>query len=319
MKNQRKRLHDVNQLYIITIISYMTLSFAVASVKNQLSELASLIITQCILVVPTVVFVIKNKIRIREFLRFKRIKLTNIIVLLFLTFALIPVLNLISSVTLLFTNSPINNMMSTMVKKENFILCLIAVAILPSIFEEGVYRGVFYNEYSKVNLRKGILLSAFMFAVLHMNINQFSYAFLMGIMFILIIEATDSIVAAMIVHFLINAQSLLLIKLRPVIVEWLADQAAKAGASFDKTLVLSNELTANAIKESLPQLILHALVGGLFSVLFIWLLARSNGRTEHIKSLFKRSNSSEQLVTKPLAFTLAFLTAVMVMIELIRI
>ncbi|MDR2090256.1 MAG: CPBP family intramembrane metalloprotease [Clostridiales bacterium] len=86
------------------------------------------------------------------------------------------------------------------------ILDLFLVAALPAVFEELTFRGILLGAY-KDNPKTGVLLSAFLFALMHMNIQQFLYAFVGGIVMGYVVIKTRSIVSSMIIHFCINAFS----------------------------------------------------------------------------------------------------------------
>ena len=92
----------------------------------------------------------------------------------------------------------------------DLIIDLMFTAALPAIFEEFTHRGVLLN-----NLREecgdiyAIVMSAFMFALMHQNIQQFLYTFVGGLILGYLTVYTKSIFPAMFVHFLNNAWSVL--------------------------------------------------------------------------------------------------------------
>ena len=54
---------------------------------------------------------------------------------------------------------------------------------------------------------KAALMSGLIFGLMHLNFNQFSYGFVLGVIFAAVVEASGSIYASMAIHFLINFQS----------------------------------------------------------------------------------------------------------------
>lgn len=80
---------------------------------------------------------------------------------------------------------------------------LIAVAIMPAIIEEILFRGMIYRGIS--NKKLAIIVSAVLFALLHMNFNQMCYAFIMGLAFAFVIYATDNLTVSILLHMLFNA------------------------------------------------------------------------------------------------------------------
>lgn len=85
---------------------------------------------------------------------------------------------------------------------------LIAVAIMPAIIEEVLFRGMIYRGIS--NKKLAIIISALLFAFLHMNFNQMCYAFIMGLAFALVIYMTDNLTVSILLHMLFNAFTVLI-------------------------------------------------------------------------------------------------------------
>ena len=84
------------------------------------------------------------------------------------------------------------------------ILLFIQIAILPAIFEElFIRKGVFGVLRSKGPIF-ACVVSALIFATIHMNISQFTFAFLVGILFGIVRERTGKLYPTMILHFINN-------------------------------------------------------------------------------------------------------------------
>ena len=83
---------------------------------------------------------------------------------------------------------------------------VISVAILPAIIEEFLFRGMIYRGIlNKGNKQIAIIISALLFALLHMNFNQMCYAFVMGLAFAFVIYLTDNLTVSILLHMLFNA------------------------------------------------------------------------------------------------------------------
>lgn len=83
---------------------------------------------------------------------------------------------------------------------------LVVVAILPAIIEEFLFRGMIYRGIAnKSNKKIAIIISALLFAFLHMNFNQMCYAFVMGLVFAIVIYLTDNLSVSILLHMLFNA------------------------------------------------------------------------------------------------------------------
>ena len=126
-------------------------------------------------------------------------------------YAVMPAATLVNAISLKFTTNVIDDTVVEIADKYPMVIGVLALAFLPAVLEECVYRGVLYNEYRKVNIRKAIVLSGLLFGLTHMNLNQFIYAFLLGMVFSIVVEVTDSILSSMILHLVMNGTSVLTI------------------------------------------------------------------------------------------------------------
>ena len=85
------------------------------------------------------------------------------------------------------------------------IINLIFTAVLPGICEETVHRGMLFSEMKKKSVIFAIVMSSLLFGLLHINIYQFFYASILGVILAILTLSTQSIFPAMIVHFMNNA------------------------------------------------------------------------------------------------------------------
>ena len=84
------------------------------------------------------------------------------------------------------------------------IVNVIFTAVLPGICEEIAHRGMLLKSLSPLGASKAIWISALFFGLLHLNIEQFFYATIIGLFLGFLTMVSNSIVPAMIVHFMNN-------------------------------------------------------------------------------------------------------------------
>jgi len=161
---------------------------------------------QMVISIPTLVYLFVTKQDISEVLRIKAISVPTVLFSILAAILCYPIAALISVISSYFIEGGLTDTMS-MVYDAGLGFTLFAVAVLPALGEEILFRGVLYNTYSKVSPRKGILLSAALFALMHMNFYQMFYAFFVGFVFALMMEAADSLLVPMLMHFVFNAVS----------------------------------------------------------------------------------------------------------------
>ncbi len=88
-----------------------------------------------------------------------------------------------------------------------FLINIIVTAVLPGICEETAHRGMLLKGLSGHEQVKALVISSLLFGFMHMNIEQFFYATLIGLLVGYVALICDSIYPAIIVHFMNNALS----------------------------------------------------------------------------------------------------------------
>ncbi len=87
------------------------------------------------------------------------------------------------------------------------ILELFGTAVLPAFCEETLNRGMLLNGNSMSGMKKSILISGFLFGLLHLNIEQVFYASIIGLLLGYLCWGCSSIWPCIIIHFMNNALS----------------------------------------------------------------------------------------------------------------
>lgn len=93
---------------------------------------------------------------------------------------------------------------------KSYFVNLILICLVPAISEELLFRGVLQNLFSKVsqNIWVGISISAFLFALIHLQPFNFLPMFALAFCYGIIAAYTGSLWITMILHFLNNALTL---------------------------------------------------------------------------------------------------------------
>ena len=94
---------------------------------------------------------------------------------------------------------------------DSLAVALISHALLPAVLEEMLFRYLpmrFLSGYSK---KVCILVSAIFFSLMHHNLFSIPYAFVAGVIFMAVDLMFDSLIPSILIHFLNNVLSILLI------------------------------------------------------------------------------------------------------------
>ena len=90
--------------------------------------------------------------------------------------------------------SDIANPIQTLINSSDILLNLIIISIIGPIFEELLFRKLLIDRTIKYGAKISIILSATLFGLMHGNLNQFFYAFLLGGFFSYIYIKTGKII-----------------------------------------------------------------------------------------------------------------------------
>lgn len=291
-----------SNIYQFLTISYFLLGSIVIGFITDLLNLdlpvaVSLAISQLGLVlVPVVVYKIVTKSPIKATFHFQPIDIVNVFLLFGIGFMMLPTLSLINIISQLFVK---NYIADTMIEMTNLpiLLSLLLIGVFPAVFEELSARAIIVSNYRDMPIRTTCIMSGLFFGMLHMNLNQFSYAFAMGAILCLVVHITGSIYASMIIHFTVNATMLLYQNFIFKILNGFGDASEIMTASTDFSPITL-----------IPAILLFVLINCFtipITYMLIKLLAHYNEKGDLMKSnaftkQFLRLNpDSESLILKP--------------------
>ena len=208
---------------------------------------------------------------------FKPLKLSVIAMVILYAVLLIPVTSWLNLLSMLFVRNAFESSQSELTQNALWVN-MIVMAVIPPICEEFTFRGLYYNGYRQRGVWCAILGSALAFGLMHMNFNQFCYAFVPGIALGILLEATGSIFATMTARFVVNGWSTALMAVSKLL------YGASAGSSSTSSGALTTQDMIGVINvySVIAAICIFAAIGVL-----IW-IAKHCGRYEHLKWCFKR-------------------------------
>lgn len=223
MNNEKKLKPIAYGLYFGIVICFVVLrmlsAFNVFAGLGAWSNVLFTIVVQVLLLFGVSVFLFssisKNKIKdTLTFYGYRKISGTTVL-LCFLMGIIVFFLNVFissffSSFLSLFGYKSGSSTLPSSYPMWLLIINLILTAVLPAICEETVHRGMLLNTKMGKNYKWTIIITAILFGLLHMNIDQFFYATIIGIFLGYITVNTKTIYPAIIIHFTNNALSVML-------------------------------------------------------------------------------------------------------------
>ena len=209
------RVQGNGKLLLFTLVSYFFCSFAVKEAANLFgnripflqSTMCNILVSQTGLILPTVCFLWRNKYNPIKFLNIHFLHPLTMILLVVFAYASYPIISLCNYFSLQVSKNVVGGSLSSLFTEYPVWICVIVIAGIPCIVEEVIFRGALYQSYRSAGIIKAGIITAILFGFFHLNINQMSYAVVLGVLFIALNEITGSILSSMIVHFVINGTS----------------------------------------------------------------------------------------------------------------
>ena len=171
-----------------------------------------ILLSQGLIVMPSLIFAICVKASARETLRFRPVKFSTILLTLLYVMCLEPLIMTLNAFTMLFTDNTAVEIANGFTE-ANFSLSymIFIIAIVGPFCEEFVFRGIIFSGLRQSGrILAAIIIQGIMFGFMHLNVNQMAYAVAIGIAFGFLSEVTGSIWPGFAGHFMINCSSTVL-------------------------------------------------------------------------------------------------------------
>jgi membrane protease YdiL (CAAX protease family) len=202
-----KKVTKTNVIFTALILIYIIMTFSIRLIPKRFLTYNLLLVLPEIVILLAALGVAKLlKVDTLKEPKFTAVSIGTCVKSVILAFLCLPLIGAISAITSNISGNTASNAISKVMDNPLW-LNLLLLAVLPALVEEYVFRGLIFLGYKKRNPLKAVLLSAVLFGFMHLNINQFSYAFVLGIVLALLVYATGSIIPGILVHFTINGYS----------------------------------------------------------------------------------------------------------------
>ncbi len=271
----RSRLAGIQYLSMMVVWIIVGLLVSVAKLDQLMNYYSSHALVFLELLIPVVVLLILDHFEVMRGTRMKVIGPKTILWILLLAVILLPVTDFLNLFSQLFVPNEVaaqvkyfEVLTGAVVWEKPIWLNLLYMAVLPGVVEEFLFRGVLFQGFRSCGLFKTAVLTSLMFALAHGNLNQFLYAFAIGLFFAYLVEATGSVYAAMLAHTLLNSVTVILSHLERVLPENISSAIIEAGSTSVRDL-------------SLVYWIVYAIITGacvVLAIIVIRTIARSCGR-----------------------------------------
>ena len=291
----------VNWLFLTTLlVEAAVMAFMYLCSDISLGTIESLLLSQLIVLVPAVLFLFGTRTDPGRLIAHNRPKFTTTLLVVVFTFLCMPAIIAVNAFSMLFVDNEVAGLQSYMLSVPWWQI-LLMVGIIGPVSEEFVFRGVIYHGYKTSQRFVGsMLLSALLFGLTHLNFNQMSYAVLVGIVSVLLLEGSGSIFYSMLFHICINTTN---------VVQMLVQKAQGTIMSQEESMAYIERTMQMPYKQALAVSVsVYAVIAAGAAALagcLLYLIVKKENRVQHMQQLLHGNTGEKRtkLISVPLVIS----------------
>lgn len=291
----------VNWLFLTTLlVEAAVMAFMYLCSDISLGIIESLLLSQLIVLVPAALFLFGTRTDPGRLIAHNRPKFTTTLLVVVFTFLCMPAIIAVNAFSMLFVDNEVAGLQSYMLSVPWWQI-LLMVGIIGPVSEEFVFRGVIYHGYKTSQRFVGsMLLSALLFGLTHLNFNQMSYAVLVGIVSVLLLEGSGSIFYSMLFHICINTTN---------VVQMLVQKAQGTIMSQEESMAYIERTMQMPYKQALAVSVsVYAVIAAGATALagcLLYLIVKKENRVQHMQQLLHGNTGEKRtkLISVPLVIS----------------
>ncbi len=263
-----------------------------------------LLVSELTILIPSIIYILKNDLSFKEDLGFRPIKAGSFFMCILLVALVTPIASLVNVVSQFFVSNTMVQESGSFTGMPSFVLVFLG-GIYGPFCEEFLFRSIFFGRYEKYMgpMRAG-LVSALLFALAHMNVNQAMYAFVLGVIFAIVNRAAKSVFPSMIIHMGINVGNLLLLIAMTSAQDMLGDgtdfaAAAEAARKTDMIYIIAAVM-----------LVLAIICGAIAIPVVVW-ISKHEGHFDDLYEMFTQKHPHVKWLDVPMIAALIFVLFIM--------
>ena len=288
----KRAIKQANGLFLSIILLYLGIVVLLSFLASRgifAGNVFTLLLGEALIGVPALLMLVWHRSEWKEWkewIPLCKIKVSTVLLLIVFAYLVMPLAMLANALSLFFVENQMVNSMSGMTDVPMVLLVFIT-GIYGPVCEEIAFRGVIFCRYRRTGRILGaVLLSALLFGLMHLNGNQLGYAAILGFVFAMLVEATGSIWAPFIVHAVINTHNTIMLMMSESFLKLAGTPEALSELSYTKTELAMTVAVLLPIAAFMTVLA----VGGFI------LIARNEGRLNHVKAIFAKRNPDQPKV-----------------------
>ena len=302
-----KEAGSLGWLFLIAMIMHVmqSLAFNLLMQKGIVPPTEiMLIFSELTILVPPIIYVLVKRLSFRDDLGFRPIKAGTFFMSILMLFLVMPIASFFNALSQLFVSNTMIQMSDQLLTSTSTGLIIIGGFVAP-FCEEFMFRSVFCNRYDRIaGPLRAALISAMLFALAHMNINQACYAFVLGFIFAVINKAAGSVFPSMIIHIGINALNLLLLV-------GMKSAYTAMGMDIDIAAAAEATRTTDVLYVMIAVTLVIAIVCTAIAIPCTVFIAKNEGRMDELTGMFTGKHPKIRWLTVSLILGICFVLFMM--------
>ena len=205
----------LSQFFVILVSSLVQIGFAFFSSPESYANFTNSAVNYLISVIAlnfvlTVIFFIFNNNKDNKIIEKPTVKkiFLYIAIGVAIFFLLYPINYCINTLFIKIGIKP--SLLTYSLNTPNYLISIVSLVILPAVCEELLFRGLIFKALKPKGKIFSIIISALMFALFHMSINQLFHPFIVGLILGLVMYKENNVTYCIIIHAINNFISLTL-------------------------------------------------------------------------------------------------------------
>ena len=304
----------VNRLFLGVIAFHIALVIVMILCPGlfKIGVIANLLLGELVILIPGLIYLLiyvcskrPEKEPLKDRLMFHKIKPSTFFMSILFTFLMMPLTTLINAISMLFVDNTMLALSDRIIELP-FAVMFFIMAIFGPFCEEFVFRGIIYGGYRKEGRGlAAVLFSGLLFGLMHMNLNQACYAFVIGIALALLAEASGSIWTSILFHGIFNAQSVCIMYLVEKMMPGYYSAASQAALTKEDMYLTISVYLVLAVAATAAAL-----------CVLVW-IAGNEGRKELLKEAIFGKKAEKKTLLTPILIIAIILSIAYIIFDLV--
>ena len=294
-------------LLFVVIIAVYTLLYTFVSLLEvkgiKLNIVVNLLVSQMVIFVPGLIFFLLLGKTDKSNGMFTKIKPVTALLFVVFTWLLMPLITLVNVFSQFFTTNAVVNISGDVLKLP-FIFMLLIIGVIGPFSEEFVFRGLIYRSLSFKTGRHiaSAIVSALFFGLMHMNLNQFAYALVLGVVLAIIDEIFDSIWPSVICHIVVNSQNVIMMYVSDILITKVYGEGfSEYSKQVTESMEVAGSMNSTLVVMCIVLLFVSVISTGLAGLL-LYGICSIEGKLDKLRTIFLRDVNKKEKVIYPAGY-----------------